>query len=409
MTGPWQLEARGDGRHLTDHIEIDLAYVENISLLTDLVHSGPHRARPLPPPRRGLTGSRHSRALPSAAMDALIQEWLDAPDSRVVHVEEVEASGALFAGLEPPLPAELTGRLDRAGHRPALPPSSPRHRVDPGRHRHGHRGRDRLGQVALLPGPDHRVPLDRRWRRPLCSSTRPRRWPRISCARFTSWRCPPWSRPPTTGTPTRISAPGSASTPTSCSRIPTCSTSASSPITGCGPRSCPGSSSWWSTRCTCCAASSAATSATSCAGSAASPPTTAPTPPSCSPRPPSAIPATWRPTSPDDRRRWSMRTPRRPATRPTCCGIPRCSTTATDNGPRRSAKPPTCSSTSSDATSTPLPSPAAAKAPSSCTGGPGNGSQRRSPKPSPPTGAATCRRNAARSRPISSPASSGGW
>jgi lipopolysaccharide/colanic/teichoic acid biosynthesis glycosyltransferase len=37
VTGPWQLEARGDGRQLTDHIELDLAYVENISFLSDLV------------------------------------------------------------------------------------------------------------------------------------------------------------------------------------------------------------------------------------------------------------------------------------------------------------------------------------------------------------------------------------
>ena len=36
VTGPWQLEARGDGRNLTDHIALDLAYVENISFLTDL-------------------------------------------------------------------------------------------------------------------------------------------------------------------------------------------------------------------------------------------------------------------------------------------------------------------------------------------------------------------------------------
>jgi lipopolysaccharide/colanic/teichoic acid biosynthesis glycosyltransferase len=37
VTGSWQLEARGDGRKLTDHIELDLAYVENISFLRDLV------------------------------------------------------------------------------------------------------------------------------------------------------------------------------------------------------------------------------------------------------------------------------------------------------------------------------------------------------------------------------------
>jgi lipopolysaccharide/colanic/teichoic acid biosynthesis glycosyltransferase len=36
LTGPWQLEARGDGRRLTDHISVDLAYVENISFFGDL-------------------------------------------------------------------------------------------------------------------------------------------------------------------------------------------------------------------------------------------------------------------------------------------------------------------------------------------------------------------------------------
>jgi len=36
LTGPWQLEARGDGRQLTDHISLDLAYVENISFFGDL-------------------------------------------------------------------------------------------------------------------------------------------------------------------------------------------------------------------------------------------------------------------------------------------------------------------------------------------------------------------------------------
>jgi lipopolysaccharide/colanic/teichoic acid biosynthesis glycosyltransferase len=37
LTGPWQLEARGDGRDLLEHIEVDLAYVEGISFGTDLV------------------------------------------------------------------------------------------------------------------------------------------------------------------------------------------------------------------------------------------------------------------------------------------------------------------------------------------------------------------------------------
>lgn len=36
LTGPWQLEARGDGRHLTDDLSLDLAYVEGISLTKDL-------------------------------------------------------------------------------------------------------------------------------------------------------------------------------------------------------------------------------------------------------------------------------------------------------------------------------------------------------------------------------------
>ncbi|MGI9610799.1 MAG: sugar transferase [Acidimicrobiia bacterium] len=37
LTGPWQLEARGDGRHLADHISVDIDYVESISFFGDLV------------------------------------------------------------------------------------------------------------------------------------------------------------------------------------------------------------------------------------------------------------------------------------------------------------------------------------------------------------------------------------
>ena len=37
LTGPWQLEARGDGRRLTDHISLDLEYLENISFFSDLI------------------------------------------------------------------------------------------------------------------------------------------------------------------------------------------------------------------------------------------------------------------------------------------------------------------------------------------------------------------------------------
>ena len=36
LTGPWQVDARGDGRHLTDHLEVDLAYLENLSFRRDL-------------------------------------------------------------------------------------------------------------------------------------------------------------------------------------------------------------------------------------------------------------------------------------------------------------------------------------------------------------------------------------
>lgn len=36
LTGPWQVEARGDGRHLLDHIEIDLDYLETLSFRRDL-------------------------------------------------------------------------------------------------------------------------------------------------------------------------------------------------------------------------------------------------------------------------------------------------------------------------------------------------------------------------------------
>jgi len=44
-------------------------------------------------------------------MDALVDDWLNNPDSRVVHVEEVEATQAIFATLDPPLPPSLTARL----------------------------------------------------------------------------------------------------------------------------------------------------------------------------------------------------------------------------------------------------------------------------------------------------------
>ena len=36
VTGPWQVEARGDGRDLADHLSVDLRYVERLSLGTDL-------------------------------------------------------------------------------------------------------------------------------------------------------------------------------------------------------------------------------------------------------------------------------------------------------------------------------------------------------------------------------------
>ncbi len=36
LTGPWQLHARGDGRILTEHLAVDLDYLDRVSLLTDL-------------------------------------------------------------------------------------------------------------------------------------------------------------------------------------------------------------------------------------------------------------------------------------------------------------------------------------------------------------------------------------
>lgn len=36
LTGPWQIEARGDGRDQVDHLDIDVAYLENVSFKTDL-------------------------------------------------------------------------------------------------------------------------------------------------------------------------------------------------------------------------------------------------------------------------------------------------------------------------------------------------------------------------------------
>jgi DEAD/DEAH box helicase domain-containing protein len=48
-------------------------------------------------------------------MHELVNAWLSDPDGRVVHVEEVAASGALLADLDPPLPPTLAGRLAEQG------------------------------------------------------------------------------------------------------------------------------------------------------------------------------------------------------------------------------------------------------------------------------------------------------
>ena len=36
LTGPWQVEARGDGRHLVEHVDLDLAYLREMSFGRDL-------------------------------------------------------------------------------------------------------------------------------------------------------------------------------------------------------------------------------------------------------------------------------------------------------------------------------------------------------------------------------------
>jgi DEAD/DEAH box helicase domain-containing protein len=48
-------------------------------------------------------------------MDMLVDEWLNDPDGRVVHVEEVAATAALFANLDPPIPHALNERLADQG------------------------------------------------------------------------------------------------------------------------------------------------------------------------------------------------------------------------------------------------------------------------------------------------------
>jgi DEAD/DEAH box helicase domain-containing protein len=48
-------------------------------------------------------------------MDDLVNDWLNADESRVVHVEDVAATGAIFATVDPPLPAPLTDQLSALG------------------------------------------------------------------------------------------------------------------------------------------------------------------------------------------------------------------------------------------------------------------------------------------------------
>ncbi len=48
-------------------------------------------------------------------MDPLVDGWLNDPDSRVVHVETVAATGAIFGNLDRPLPPALIDRLSSLG------------------------------------------------------------------------------------------------------------------------------------------------------------------------------------------------------------------------------------------------------------------------------------------------------
>ncbi|NNC93787.1 MAG: DEAD/DEAH box helicase, partial [Acidimicrobiia bacterium] len=48
-------------------------------------------------------------------MDALVDEWLNDPDGRVVHVEQMAATGALFSSIDPPLPPAVMERLAGLG------------------------------------------------------------------------------------------------------------------------------------------------------------------------------------------------------------------------------------------------------------------------------------------------------
>ncbi len=48
-------------------------------------------------------------------MDDIVSEWMQAPESRVVHVEKIGPAGPIFATLDPPLAPALTARLAELG------------------------------------------------------------------------------------------------------------------------------------------------------------------------------------------------------------------------------------------------------------------------------------------------------
>ena len=81
----------------------------------------------------------------------------------------------------------------------------------------GRRGdRNRVGQVAVLPGADRLVGRRRTTATPRSCCSPPRRSPRTSCVRCARGSCRACARSPTTATPRATIAHGRARTPTSC-------------------------------------------------------------------------------------------------------------------------------------------------------------------------------------------------
>ena len=121
-----------------------------------------------------------------------------------------------------------------------------------------------------------------------CStSRRPRPWRRTSWPPYAASGCPTFAAPPTTATRPPSCASGRATTASTSSPTPTCSTTRCCPATPAGTPSSARCATSWSTSATTTAACSAPMSPRSCAGCGGWRRCTAPTRPSCWPRPPS--------------------------------------------------------------------------------------------------------------------------